>query len=321
MSQVEDEERLKKIKVERRDDDEGVENEADYDEEEDEDYNPEAKEEEEVTSDEEGVEVPDYSAIQVDEQSQVQTRTRSQKERTGAKLPIEGELRYILDGVNKSPSLDVNSIFEDIKSKSLTGGSSDWQEAFKEESSSNSEQKETVIRHSKPPEGEQANNESNKIRIETGYTFAGRLVTELKEVDANSAEAKAYLSSTKGIASVKNDKEKPHRSSVPVVRKIPGNEDPTTLRIKLKRPSLIDKFLSTYGSKKQKLSTLEVSRLQWATFVDTSNMKDEFSLRKDAGYLDRQEFLGRVESNQDQQYQEERNKERQRQWRLQQQQL
>lgn len=320
---MEDEAELKRIKVERNDEEpkEVLEDENDYDEEEDEDYNPEAKEEEEMTSDEEGIEVPDYSAIQADEQSRRRARTRSQKEEEGYKRPMEGELRYILEGANRSTSLDMNSIFNDIREKSLKGGSSDWKEAFKEEDSSKSVEREGKrIRHSKPLEDKQDNNEINKIRIETGYTFAGRLVTETKEVDANSAEAKAYLSSTKGIASIRSDKEKPHRSSVPVVRKIPGNEEPTTLRIKLKRPSLIDKFLSTYGSKKQKLSTLEVSRLQWATFVDTSNMKDEFSLRKSAGYLDRQEFLGRVESNQDQQYQAERNKERQRQWRLQQQQ-
>jgi len=46
-----------------------------------------------------------------------------------------------------------------------------------------------------------------------------------------------------------------------------------------------------------KLTTLEKSRLDWAGYVDKAGIGDELDKQKKggAGYLDRKDFLGRVE--------------------------
>lgn len=153
--------------------------------------------------------------------------------------------------------------------------------------------------------------EKDKIRIETTYTFAGKIITESKLVDADSAEAKVYQNSTDLINKSSSESMKGRRSFIPVIRTVPGETEPVALRIKLKRPSLIDKFLDTYLNKKLKLSTLEKSRLDWASFVDKKQIQDELRVANKAGFLDKQDFLNRVEWKRDEQYKQAKELDRQ----------
>ncbi|KAG7662995.1 SWC5 [[Candida] subhashii] len=297
------------------------EDEDDYDEEEDEDYDPTKKNEDEIgevdEEDEEEEEdkqekVPDFSAI---ESNTTQVRTRAQR----LHEEIETSSRYIgnfeTDNrglVKDTARIDVDSIFEDLKNTKSAKEIAD-EEAKNIQNQSSQEQQQQQEQQKQQSSG------PKKIKIETNYTFAGKLITETKLVDEDSREAQAYLSSISSITS-SSTSDKPHqRTRVKIFRKDPKSGETLELQIKLKRPSLIDKFLLNHN-KRQKLSTLEKSRLDWASFVDKRNIGDELKLHNKAGYLDKQEFLGRVELMRDLQYQQAKQEERKKQAQLQQQQ-
>ncbi|CCE86804.1 Piso0_005317 [Millerozyma farinosa CBS 7064] len=303
---------------EKKSDEEHVD--EDYDEEEDEDYDPEAKaaeagDESDADSDlSDKDERYDYSAIQGAQERLVKTRRQRLDEDGGTKraktsMAHQGLVRQ----QDLRSSVDVDAVFRELKAS--RNESSEWQNKIvsSEDSGAGAAQQPTKESEPEQPLG------PRKIKIESSYVFAGRLVTESKLVDAESAEAKAYLNSTKNVAVASNGTAAGtrSRSSVPVFRQVPGVDEPVQLRIKLKRPSLIDKFLSSHGSKKNSLSTLEKSRLDWASFVDQKDLQDELKIHNRAGYLDKQEFLGRLQDKRDAQFQKARVEERQRQWALQ----
>ncbi|CCG25372.1 Swc5 protein [Candida orthopsilosis Co 90-125] len=287
-------------------------------EEEDEDYDPTKKEDAEATDDDDDADlgdddgkIPDFSKI---ESSVSQVKTRSQrlhaKQQKQAKYigNFETDSRGL---VKETCSLDINSIFNDLKENKV-----DIHEELELETSqlndseAQKQQKEAEAVTANPTDGQQ-------IRIQINYTFAGKLITESKLVDANSEEAKAYLNSTSSITSASNDIPN-KRTEVKVIRQDPQTKENVELRIKLKRPSLIDKFIELNGNnKKMKLSTLEKSRLDWASFIDKRKIGDELKRHNRGGYLDKQEFLSRVDSKKDEIYQKAKEEERKRQFQLQ----
>lgn len=254
----------------------------------DSDYDPQTKDDASEPSDDE----PDYSAITTDV-SQVRTRGQRHVEtgaRSAAGSLAKDELR-----------IDVDAVFAQLQ----RGGDDAWR---------------SLVAQADPPSQAEpvaaplALLAEEQVRITISYTFAGKLVRELKLVDANLAEAKAYMN----LTNLRPDEGEsgPRKSYVTVLRTIPGTTEPVPLRIKLKRPLLVDKFLA--GDRKSKLTTLEKSRLDWASFVDKKRLKDDLALHNKAGYLDKQDFLGRVEAKKDMHYQQAKEAERQRQWQQQQ---
>lgn len=269
--------------------DEGDE-EDDYDEEADEDYDPSKKQADENEPDSDtDTEQPDYSKLEAST-SVVRTRNQRYHEKYAPKaVPgFERDATGLLR--DTSSNIDVHSIFSELRDKSTSGVTEDWKAMVA--SAKESAKKEPVPVSLEP----------QKVRIESSYTFAGRLITETKLVDANSAEAQAYLNSTSKLTAEAKDASKT-RSYVAVVREIKGTGETAELRIKLKRPSLVDKFLTAYGGKRQKLSTLEKSRLDWASFVDSKKLKDDLTTHNKGGYLEKQAFLGRMDAKRDEQYQ------------------
>lgn len=263
---------------------------SDYDEEEDEDFDPNVKQKSESEKDSDSEEeVPDYSQVQGSSR-QVKTRSRKYEE-------VEQEQ---FSNIISEPTRGMNfdDIFNELNTKSREGVSN-WKELGEAEDKVDTN-KEVVVE-----------SDQDKIWINTSYTFAGRVVTESKQVDSNSAEAKAYLNSTSGISQPVKPGETMKRSFVPVLRTIPGEETPTELKIKLKRPSLIDKFLTSL--KNQKLSTLEKSRLDWASYVDINNISDELKLHNKDGYLEKQDYLGRLQAKRDENYDKAKEVEKRRQ--------
>lgn len=292
----------------------------DYDEEEDEDYDPDAKATE--TGDESDTdgdisdkdERYDYSALQGAQERLVKTRRQRLAEQGGTKRAKTSMAHQsLVRQQDLRLSVDVDAIFRELKASK--NESSEWQNKILSSAESGAGAVQQPAKESEPTQ----QLEPRKIKIDSSYVFAGRLVTESKLVDADSAEAKAYLNSTKNVAVASNGigADTRSRSSVPVFRRVPGVDEPVQLRIKLKRPSLIDKFLSSQGSKKNSLSTLEKSRLDWASFVDQKDLQDELKIHNRAGYLDKQEFLSRLQEKRDVQFQKARMEERQRQWALQ----
>lgn len=129
---------------------------------------------------------------------------------------------------------------------------------------------------------QQAPKKVTQVKISRTYEFAGETIREEKMVDADSEEAKAHLNSTKLAQKQQDCSDKP-----PV----------STLRRKRKRASLLDAVIT--NSSKAKLSTLEKSRLDWASYVDKNKIGEELKYKNKNGYLEKQDFLSRVDSKQD----------------------
>ncbi|KAG7195807.1 swr complex subunit [Scheffersomyces spartinae] len=303
------EEQNEEIVIERENNEEKgekVEQEAEEDEE-DSDYDPNAVQE----SDSEGESDEDkseYSKIESASVSQVRTRFQRQLD-AGGSGDGSGSL------VANNSKLDLDSIFATLNDKTI---SDEWKRMVTNVDTEKSKgirgtlSSLTSIKEPLQELQQQSQTlEKDKIRIETTYTFAGKIITESKLVDADSAEARVYQNSTDLINKSSSESMKGRRSFIPVIRTIPGESEPVALRIKLKRPSLIDKFLDTYLNKKLKLSTLEKSRLDWASFVDKKQIQDELRVANKAGYLDKQDFLHRVEWKRDEQYKKAKELDRQ----------
>lgn len=283
----------------------------DYDEEEDDDYDPTAKAEDEAAElDDSDKEEPDYSAIGSNT-TQVRTRNQRYQDLSLAKAKETNIIGTV------SSDIDFDAIFNSLKTKSVEGKPTNWKEIMGDGSEEKEPESKLLVPETKT---EDLSDQTPKIWINTSYAFAGRVITESKQVDADSAEAKAYLNSTAGLQMKEGGTQK-YRAFVPVIRTVKGIDEPVELRIKLKRPSLIDKFLSTQGNKFQKLSTLEKSRLDWASFVDKNKINDELKSHNKDGYLEKQDFLGRVQANQDKNYESAREADRIRRWQDQQKQL
>lgn len=294
------------------------EEEESYDEDEDEDYDPSAAknadkkkgEDDDDDSDDEDANgkieedepIPDFSAIESGGESFVKTRRQRQEE------DVNNPYKSVPEGLvrgNKYSNIDVNEIFNLLKEESAKGhvvAAKPLETVEHAVSKGGPTASATATELSPNTKGTTSQpGEPEMITIESSYTFAGKVITETKQVEIGSAEAKAYLNSTGNIAYTGDRApKKEQRSFVPVIREVNGEH--LELRIKLKRPSLIDKFLLIQGNKLQKLSTLEKSRLDWASFVDKRKLQDDLKLHNKDGYLDKQDFLNRVELKKGEQY-------------------
>lgn len=279
---------------------------ADDSESDDEDFDPHADTKAAADDDDDsddGEAVPDYSHLASDV-SLIKTRRQRYQE----------TLKREYLGLVTAPtsSVDVDAIFAEL-SLGKAPSRTEWLEILKLAPETTKE----PTPKPQPLTQDEKDLQPQTITIKLTYAFAGKIVTETKTVDANLAEAKAYLNSTARMATY--DEDKPYRLFVPVMRTVPGELEPRELRIKLKRPLLIDKFLSGSG-KKIKLSTLEKSRLDWALFVDKRNIQDELKIGNRDGYLEKQDFLGRLDAKRDENYQKAKDEDRRKRFLLQQQQ-
>lgn len=267
----------------------------DDDEEDDEDFDPNAKDEDDNSESEKEDEViPDYKSI---EATTTQVRTRNQRYKD--KLAAQSEDLGLVKPTHTT--VDIDLVFSNLKSSKTV--KDEWIKNLDDTQPSNAIKPPISDNKIVTPHNEL---DPQMITIKSSYTFAGKVFTETKQVDANSAEAQAYLNST--ICLTDDTLETKRRSFIPVLRKLPGTNENIELKIKLKRPSLIDKFLNS--NKKQKLSTLEKSRLDWAGFVDKRKLKDELKIHNKAGYLDKQDFLGRLQAKRDENFQTVKEQER-----------
>ena len=329
--------------VNEKEENEKEEDEDDEDDEDDDDYDPTKKDEKLVqtgrdgeheeeeeedddddSSDDESLKIPDYSKIESNI-SLVKTRAQRLNEKKQKESKFIGSFETDLRGLVKDNSvIDVDAIFSELKENKNTGDLAIASEDGTEEKEGKISKNVANTKLTKENfEGNDISKEPKQIKIQVNYTFAGKLVTETKLVDRDSEEAKAYLNSVSSITSTSTagsdgdgvdeyneNGTRKRRSQVKVIREDPFTKEKVELRIKLKRPSLIDKFIQISSNKKMKLSTLEKSRLDWASFVDKRKIGDELKKHNKAGYLDKQAFLGRVDVKKDALYQEAKEKER-----------
>ncbi|XP_015671358.1 craniofacial development protein 1 [Protobothrops mucrosquamatus] len=129
------------------------------------------------------------------------------------------------------------------------------------------------------PQGEPKETESNKITVTKVFDFAGEEVRVSKEVDPASKEGQQFLKEQEPKVAT--------QTSHPTISGV-------------KRPSSMNSLLGKMGAKKQKMSTLEKSKLDWETFKEEEGIGDELAIhnRGKDGYLERRAFLERVDYRQ-----------------------
>ncbi|KAJ8281164.1 hypothetical protein GJAV_G00064260 [Gymnothorax javanicus] len=138
---------------------------------------------------------------------------------------------------------------------------------------------------SQPQEPVPKPKEPSKITITKVFDFAGEEVRVTKEVQSDSKEAKNFLKT--------KDKEKDQE-------KEPALSRPLAPGPSVKRPAGMSSILSQIGGKKQKMSTLEKSRLDWDAYKSEEGIGDELAThnRGKEGYIERKNFLERVDHRQ-----------------------
>ncbi|XP_018534090.1 craniofacial development protein 1 isoform X1 [Lates calcarifer] len=131
--------------------------------------------------------------------------------------------------------------------------------------------------------------EPAKVTITKVFDFAGEEVRVNKEVSADSREAKTYLKSLNTEQEVNEDEV---RRSSPSPPPLPCSS--------AKRPSGMSSILSRIGGKKQKMSTLEKSKMDWDAFKSEEGITEELAIhnRGKEGYVERKNFLERVDHRQ-----------------------
>ncbi len=156
-----------------------------------------------------------------------------------------------------------------------------------------------------PPDTSNEDYGEDTIKIQRTYKFAGKVHTEEKLVPRDSAEAKLWLQSQKGETPAQSSDTsnlvrlrppKKARRSVfePILETLQQRTDLHFRVPDRAAGAIID--LNSVGSAK-KLNTVEKSKMDWAGFVDKEGLKDELETAGKAkdSYLDRQEFLARVD--------------------------
>ncbi|KAG8437720.1 hypothetical protein GDO86_008434 [Hymenochirus boettgeri] len=123
------------------------------------------------------------------------------------------------------------------------------------------------------------------VTITKVFDFAGEEVRITKEVDSSSKEAKSFIKQQE--KSVQEPSEKSSNTSIP-------------LGSGMKRPGGMSSILGNLGSKKQKMSTLEKSKMDWEAFKEKEGIGEELAIhnRGKDGYIERKAFLERVDYRQ-----------------------
>ncbi|KAM8750801.1 craniofacial development protein 1 [Acanthopagrus schlegelii] len=131
--------------------------------------------------------------------------------------------------------------------------------------------------------------EPAKVTITKVFDFAGEEVRVNKVVSADSKEAKTYLKSQNTTQEDNEDKEESLSTSQ---SPLPGPS--------AKRPASMMSILSRIGGKKQKMSTLEKSKMDWDAFKSEEGITEELAIhnRGREGYVERKNFLERVDHRQ-----------------------
>lgn len=137
------------------------------------------------------------------------------------------------------------------------------------------------------------------IKIKRTYNFAGKVHTEEKLVQRDSAEARLYLASqgenAENAEPDQPDKRMPRKAFRSIFEPV-VNIGEQNQRADLNLGMAMR--LQARQEKAKKLNTVEKSRMDWAGFVDKEGIKDELALagRAKGAFADRQDFLARSEA-------------------------
>eukprot|EP00164_Ancoracysta_twista_P005090 GFYU01006928.1.p1 GENE.GFYU01006928.1~~GFYU01006928.1.p1 ORF type:complete len:336 (+),score=118.88 GFYU01006928.1:132-1139(+) len=138
---------------------------------------------------------------------------------------------------------------------------------------------------------EKASVDGAKVEITKTYDFAGESVTVTKTVDANSKEAQELK------------KKEEARANVTGAGAAPVKKDPLAalakgpVRPKGRGGGALGALLGAIDGKKQKMSTVAKSQLDWESYKSKSGVKDELESYKKGNnrYTEKQDFLLRAD--------------------------
>ncbi|KAL0968159.1 hypothetical protein UPYG_G00263150 [Umbra pygmaea] len=141
-----------------------------------------------------------------------------------------------------------------------------------------------IAASTEPQQADPKPNALSKVTITKVFDFAGEEVRVTKEVDADSKEAKSFMKAKEDTSDVGPVPSRPETDSL-----APGPS--------VKRPTGMSSILNRLGGKKQKMSTLEKSKMDWDAFKDEEGIGDELAIhnRGKEGYVERKNFLERVD--------------------------
>ncbi|XP_053283734.1 craniofacial development protein 1 isoform X2 [Pleuronectes platessa] len=131
--------------------------------------------------------------------------------------------------------------------------------------------------------------EPANVTVTKVFDFAGEEVRVNKVVSANSREGQSYLKSQNAEPEENGEKD---INSSPGQQPLPGTS--------AKRPAGMSSLLSRMGGKKQKMSTLEKSKMDWDAFKSEEGITEELAIhnRGREGFVERKNFLERVDHRQ-----------------------
>lgn len=160
----------------------------------------------------------------------------------------------------------------------------------------------TVTGGTGPSNAQKDGDPSEMIKIKRTYNFAGKVHTEEKLVQRDSAEARLYLASQGEDADAaaaeldQPDKRMPRKAFRSSFEPVAANAAEQGQRADLNLGMAVR--LQARQDKAKKLNTVEKSRMDWAGFVDKEGIKDELALagRAKGAFADRQDFLARSEA-------------------------
>lgn len=138
-----------------------------------------------------------------------------------------------------------------------------------------------------------------KVTITRVFDFAGEEVRVTKEVDSSSKDAKEFFKH-------KDLLQNSQTGLQPAAAASTGNETASSPVSGVKRAPGLGNILGKLGGKKQKLSTLEKSKLDWEAFKEQEGIGEELAIfnRGKDGYIERKAFLERVDQRE---FEHERN--------------
>ncbi|XP_022340303.2 craniofacial development protein 1-like isoform X1 [Crassostrea virginica] len=272
--------------------------EEDYSSSSDEDYVPsegEAVSEEENSGDEEDLDAL-HKEAEVEETKSGKRKRKTQKTPTSSRKRKGGIKLENENGDNQEPVDDYNKVFsEELKKEQETKKeeqekkkADDLWSSFLSDVGSRPKPKpatpsgSSLASISKPIKSPVVPT-SNKVTITKEYDFAGETVKVTKNVDLNTEEGKKEM---KKLTETKKEPEKKPDTPVPSVlgRKSGGG---------------LGSVLNKIG-KKDKISTLEKSKLDWESFKHEKGISEELQIhnRGKEGYIERMNFLSRADQRQ-----------------------
>lgn len=203
------------------------------------------------------------------------TAKRFRRNKLAAKINVEEQ------EVREAPE-EQNALTEEEEKKKAD---SLWSDFLKDTGSVSKTKKENSLpngksdRESAVTKKEENKERENKVTITKVYEFAGEEVKVTKEVPVDSVEAKTAVT-------------KPQSTSLPSV--------PAAGRGQGKPRGGLSSVLGMIGNKKQKLGTLEKSKLDWDRFKKAEGIEEELQThnRGRDGYLDKLDFLQRTDLRQ-----------------------